>query len=95
MNIEDVPFVIQLLSTMQMSMDVPWLASLTVISYATCKSQQMCKGPSNLNACVYKYTCTSRADVPVASVTREHNFLSARPVIQCNVCHFVTIGKLA
>ena len=48
MNIEVVPFVIQLLSTMQMSVDVPCLASLTVISYAICKSQQMCKGPANM-----------------------------------------------
>ena len=59
MNIEVVPFVIQLLSTMQMSVDVPCLASLTVISYATCKSQQMCKGPSNVNACVQIYVYVS------------------------------------
>ena len=56
MNIEVVPFVIQLLSTMQMSVDVP---CLTVISYATCKSQQMCKGPSNVNACVQIYVYVS------------------------------------
>ena len=56
---EVVPFVIQLLSTMQMSVDVPCLASLTVISYATCKSQQMCKGPANMNACVQIYVYVS------------------------------------
>ena len=61
MNIEVVPFVIQLLSTMQMSVDVPCLASLTVISYATCKSQQMCKGPanSNVNVCAQIYVYVS------------------------------------